>query len=95
MIYSPHIKKAMQIAYEKHHGQVDKSGIPYIFHQTPHRFLPPLTRIKRRLKPCCMKMGYTHSSGMSGAGCREPKKYLDLPTDLSYTICIEQGCSFM
>ena len=32
MKYTPMIKKAMKIAYEAHHGQVDKAGIPYIFH---------------------------------------------------------------
>ena len=25
-------RKAMEIAYRSHHGQVDKSGVPYIFH---------------------------------------------------------------
>lgn len=32
MIYTPLTKKAMQIAYDAHHGQKDKAGIPYIFH---------------------------------------------------------------
>lgn len=32
MIYTPMVKKAMKIAYKAHDGQVDKSGIPYIFH---------------------------------------------------------------
>ncbi|MBR2309414.1 MAG: HD domain-containing protein [Oscillospiraceae bacterium] len=32
MIYTPLTNKAMKIAYTAHHGQVDKSGIPYIFH---------------------------------------------------------------
>ena len=31
MIYTPKIKKAMIIAYNAHNGQVDKSGIPYIY----------------------------------------------------------------
>ena len=31
MIYTDATKKAMQIAYEKHKNQVDKSGVPYIF----------------------------------------------------------------
>lgn len=34
MIYTPKIKKAMIIAYNAHNGQVDKSGIPYIYHPT-------------------------------------------------------------
>jgi len=32
MIYTELTKKAMQIAYDAHHGQKDKFGTPYIFH---------------------------------------------------------------
>ena len=32
MIYTKLTNEAMRIAYRAHHGQVDKSGIPYIFH---------------------------------------------------------------
>ncbi len=32
MIYTPMTRKAMALAYEAHHGQTDKSGVPYIFH---------------------------------------------------------------
>lgn len=32
MIYTSLTKKAMRIAYAAHHGQVDKGGVPYIFH---------------------------------------------------------------
>lgn len=32
MIYTNLTRKAMNIAYEKHHGAQDKSGMPYIFH---------------------------------------------------------------
>ena len=32
MIYTPLTRKAMQIAYKAHQGQVDKAGVPYIFH---------------------------------------------------------------
>jgi (p)ppGpp synthase/HD superfamily hydrolase len=32
MIYTELTKKAMKLMYEAHAGQVDKSGIPYVFH---------------------------------------------------------------
>lgn len=32
MIYTPLTNKAMVIAYNAHHGQVDYNGIPYIYH---------------------------------------------------------------
>lgn len=32
MIYTELTKKAMKIAYNAHHGQLDKGGMPYIFH---------------------------------------------------------------
>ena len=32
MIYTKMTNKAMVVAYNAHHGQVDKCGIPYIFH---------------------------------------------------------------
>lgn len=32
MIYTPLTLKAMKLAYAAHHGQLDKSGAPYIFH---------------------------------------------------------------
>lgn len=32
MIYTTNTKKAMKIAYDAHNGQLDKEGIPYIFH---------------------------------------------------------------
>lgn len=32
MIYTQMTMRALLFAYEKHSGQVDKSGIPYIFH---------------------------------------------------------------
>lgn len=34
MIYTNLTKKAMRIAFEVHNEQVDKSGIPYIYHPT-------------------------------------------------------------
>ena len=32
MIYTELTAKAMKLAYAAHHGQVDKAGLPYIFH---------------------------------------------------------------
>ena len=32
MIYTSDTKKAMKIAFDAHQGQVDKAGIPYIYH---------------------------------------------------------------
>ena len=32
MTYTPLTYRAMHIAYNAHHGQVDKAGVPYIFH---------------------------------------------------------------
>ena len=32
MIYTDKTKKAMKLCYEAHKGQVDKSGMPYVFH---------------------------------------------------------------
>lgn len=32
MIYTELTAKAMRLAYDAHHGQTDKAGVPYIFH---------------------------------------------------------------
>ena len=32
MIYTKLTNKAIKMAYDAHHGSVDKSGIPYVFH---------------------------------------------------------------
>lgn len=32
MIYTEQTKKALKLCYEAHAGQVDKSGLPYVFH---------------------------------------------------------------
>ena len=32
MIYTDKTKKAMKFCYEAHKGQVDKTGVPYVFH---------------------------------------------------------------
>lgn len=32
MIYTPLTQKAMLLAYDAHHDQLDKGGVPYIFH---------------------------------------------------------------
>ena len=41
MLFTEMTKKAMTIAYNAHHGQTDKSGVPYIFH--PARVASGLT----------------------------------------------------
>ena len=32
MIYTDETKKALKLCYDAHKGQVDKSGLPYVFH---------------------------------------------------------------
>lgn len=32
MIYTPMTKKALQLCFEAHKNQVDKAGLPYVFH---------------------------------------------------------------
>ena len=32
MIYTEQTKKALRLCYEAHQGQLDKSGLPYVFH---------------------------------------------------------------
>lgn len=32
MVYTKLTVRAMQIAYQAHHGQVDKAGVPYVLH---------------------------------------------------------------
>lgn len=32
MIYTKSTRKAMKIAYDAHNGQLDKSGVPYVYH---------------------------------------------------------------
>jgi (p)ppGpp synthase/HD superfamily hydrolase len=32
MIYTPNTKKALKLCFEAHKDQVDKSGMPYVFH---------------------------------------------------------------
>lgn len=32
MIYTPQTKKALRVAFEAHKDQMDKSGLPYVFH---------------------------------------------------------------
>lgn len=32
MVYTPLTKKALILAYNAHHGQLDPNGVPYIFH---------------------------------------------------------------
>ena len=32
MIYTPMTRKALTMAYQAHHGQTDKAGLPYIHH---------------------------------------------------------------
>lgn len=32
MLYTPNTKKALKLCFEAHKNQVDKSGIPYVFH---------------------------------------------------------------
>ena len=32
MIYTPYTKKALKLCFEAHKDQIDKSGMPYVFH---------------------------------------------------------------
>ena len=32
MIYTPKTKQALKLCFEAHKNQVDKSGMPYVFH---------------------------------------------------------------
>ena len=32
MLFTPMTRKAMTLAYNAHHGQLDRAGVPYIFH---------------------------------------------------------------
>lgn len=41
MIYTPETKKAMKLCFDAHKKQVDKSGLPYVFH--PFRLAEQMT----------------------------------------------------
>ena len=32
MIYTPMVNRALRLAYRAHAGQLDRGGVPYIFH---------------------------------------------------------------
>ena len=32
MLYTDATRRAMKVAYDAHHGQLDKGGVPYVFH---------------------------------------------------------------
>ena len=48
MIYTPLTNKALRLAYAAHHGQLDKSGQPYIFH--PYHLAEQMPELAQRMR---------------------------------------------
>lgn len=66
MIYTKLTIKAMQIAYEAHRDQIDKSGVPYIFHpihlaEQCNDEYPCVCALLHDVVEDCSKDGYTFS----------------------------------
>ena len=54
MIYTKNTRKAMQVAYNAHNGQFDKSGVPYIFH--PYFVAELVSNVMPEEVPVCVAL---------------------------------------
>ena len=50
--YTALTRKAMRICYAAHEGQMDKSGVPYVFH--PIHLAEQMRQKRKSVLHCCM-----------------------------------------